>query len=211
MTTFKIYFLSNFQICSTVVFLTLNFLKINLFYLFIFGCVGSSLLHAGFLQLWRAGATLCCCTRASHCGGLSCCGAPAPGALQQVQHVGSVVVAHGLQSTVSVVVAHRLSCSAACGIFPDQGCNLCPLRWQADSQPLHPQGSPQYSTVNCSHHAVYYIPLTYLFYNWKFIPFDFLHSFPTSPHPTSDDHQSISVSASLVVTFFFSFLDSTCK
>ena len=27
----------------------LFFFKINLFYLFIFGCVGSSLLHAGFL------------------------------------------------------------------------------------------------------------------------------------------------------------------
>ena len=33
----------------------------------------------------------------------------------------------------SVVVAHRLSCSAACEIFPDQGSNLCPLHWQADS------------------------------------------------------------------------------
>ena len=33
----------------------------------------------------------------------------------------------------SVVVAHGLSCSAACGIFLDQGSNLCPLHWQADS------------------------------------------------------------------------------
>ena len=33
----------------------------------------------------------------------------------------------------SVVVAHGLSCSAACGIFPDQGSNPCPLHWQADS------------------------------------------------------------------------------
>ena len=37
---------------------------------------------------------------------------------------------------------HRLSCSVACGIFPDQGLNLCPLHWQVDSQPLHHQGSP---------------------------------------------------------------------
>ena len=36
-----------------------------------------------------------------------------------------------------------LSCSAACGIFPDQGSNPCPLHWQADSQPLHHQGSPR--------------------------------------------------------------------
>ena len=30
----------------------------------------------------------------------------------------------------------------ACGIFPDQGPNPCPLHWQADSQPLRHQGSP---------------------------------------------------------------------
>ena len=33
----------------------------------------------------------------------------------------------------SVVVVHRLSCSAACRIFPAQGSNPCPLHWQADS------------------------------------------------------------------------------
>ena len=32
----------------------------------------------------------------------------------------------------SVVVAHRLSCSVACGIFPNQGLNPCPLHRQAD-------------------------------------------------------------------------------
>ena len=42
----------------------------------------------------------------------------------------------------SVVVAHGPSCSAACGIFPDQGSHPCPLNWQADSQPLRHQGSP---------------------------------------------------------------------
>ena len=42
----------------------------------------------------------------------------------------------------SVIVAHGPSCSVACGIFPDQGLNPCPLHWQADSQPLRHQGSP---------------------------------------------------------------------
>ena len=42
----------------------------------------------------------------------------------------------------SVVVAHGPSCSTACGIFPDQGSNPCPLHWQADCQPLGHQGSP---------------------------------------------------------------------
>ena len=41
--------------------------------------------------------------------------------LQQLWHVGSVVVARGL------------SCFAACGVFPSQGLNPCPLHWQADS------------------------------------------------------------------------------
>ena len=37
----------------------------------------------------------------------------------------------GLWSTGSVVVEHGLSCSEACGIFPDQGSNPCLLheRW----------------------------------------------------------------------------------
>ena len=41
-------------------------------YLFIFGCVGSSFLCEGFLQLRRAGATLHHGARASHYRGLSC-------------------------------------------------------------------------------------------------------------------------------------------
>ena len=51
-----------------------------------------------------------------------------------------------LRSTASrcagpAAVAHGPSCSAACGIPPDQGSNPCPLHWQADSQPLRHQGS----------------------------------------------------------------------
>ena len=49
----------------------------------------------------------------------------------------------GSRRAGSVIVAHGPSCSAACGIFPDQGSNLCPLHWQADSQPLRHQGKPQ--------------------------------------------------------------------
>ena len=50
----------------------------------------------------------------------------------------------GSRRAGSVVVAHGPGCSAACGIFPDQGLNPCPLHWQADSQPLHHQGSPMF-------------------------------------------------------------------
>ena len=48
----------------------------------------------------------------------------------------------GSRRAGSVIVAHGPSWSAACGIFPDQGSNPCPLHWQADSQPLRHQGSP---------------------------------------------------------------------
>ena len=53
----------------------------------------------------------CCSARASLYGGFSCCGAQA------------------LAHSASVVVAYGLSCSAACGIFLDQGLNLCLLHW----------------------------------------------------------------------------------
>ena len=48
----------------------------------------------------------------------------------------------GSRRAGSAAVAHGPSCSAACGIFPDQGSNPCPLHRQADSQPLRHQGSP---------------------------------------------------------------------
>ena len=59
-------------------------------FIYLFDCIGSSLLHMGFLLLWRAGAILLCGARASHCGGFSCCGARALGGRA------SVVVARGL-------------------------------------------------------------------------------------------------------------------
>ena len=62
-------------------------------------------------------------------------------AVQQSQCVGSVVVAPGLQSADSVAVVLRLSWLMACGILPDQGSNLCPWHWQANSSPLNHQQS----------------------------------------------------------------------
>ena len=94
----------------------IHFLKnINLF---IFGCVGSSLLCAGFLQLRRVGSTLHCSVRASLCGGFSC-GARALGAWA------SAVVARELSCCGSRAVEHRLS---SCGSRTQLLCgmwNLC--------------------------------------------------------------------------------------
>ncbi|KAJ8784007.1 hypothetical protein J1605_009050 [Eschrichtius robustus] len=55
----------------------------------------------------------------------------------------------GSRRAGSVIVAHGPSCSPARGIFPDQGSNLCPLHWQADSQPLRHQGSPLSDFFKC--------------------------------------------------------------
>ena len=65
------------------------------FFLIFFGCVGSSFLCKGFLQLWRAGATLHRGARASYYRGLSCCGAQAPDAqAQQLWLTGPVAPWH---------------------------------------------------------------------------------------------------------------------
>ena len=69
----------------------------------------------------------------------------------------SLAVVHGLLVSVaflisehrhwsagSVVIVHRLSCPMAGEIFPDQGLDLRPLHWEADSQPLNNQGSPSF-------------------------------------------------------------------
>ena len=50
----------------------------------------------------------------------------------------SAVVAPALQGTRSVVLVHRLCCSGACGVFPGQISNPCPLHWLADSLPPVP-------------------------------------------------------------------------
>ena len=70
---------------------------------------------------WWAGVTLHCGTQASPCSGFSCWRPQALGS------GASIAAAPGLSSCGT-----RLSCSASCGIFPNQGSNLCPLHWQAD-------------------------------------------------------------------------------
>ena len=51
-----------------------------------------------------------------------------------------------------------------------------------------------YNIVNYSYRAMHYIPRNYLPYNWKFVPFDSLHSFCPPPYPTAPcfgNHQSL--------------------
>ena len=45
---------------------------------------------------------------------------------------GLVAAARELRSEGPVLVAHRLRCPVACGVFSDQESNLHPLHWQAE-------------------------------------------------------------------------------
>ena len=88
--------------CSFFVF----FFLFRFFIYFIFGCVGSLLLHAGFpLAAASGGYSSLRCVDFS-CGGFSCCGVWALGARA------SVVVAHGRSSCGSWALERRLS---SCG------------------------------------------------------------------------------------------------
>ena len=89
-----------------------GFFFLRFIIVYYFGCDGPSLPHTGFLQLQRAGATLCCAACTSHRVGFSYCRAQALG------------------TWASVVAAHRLSCSVACEIFLGQGLNSCSLPWK---------------------------------------------------------------------------------
>ena len=102
------------------------FLNLILFTLFIyFGCVGSS---------FRARAFSSCSKR---------------GPLFIAVRGPLLLRSTGSRRAGSVIVAHGPSCSAACGIFSDQGSNPCSLHWQAGSQPLRHQGSPRSFLKHC--------------------------------------------------------------
>ena len=110
----------------------------NFLYFFIFACAGSYCCESFSLVVASGDYPL------AGVWGLLLLRSPGSRArrLQQLQHVGSVVVVPRLESTGSVVVVQALSCSVACGIFLDQGSNLCLLHWWSDSLPLSHQGNP---------------------------------------------------------------------
>ena len=60
----------------------------------------------------------------------------------------------------------------------------------------------QYSIINYNHHTVHYIPMIYLFYNWKFVPFDYLHLFFPPHHNSLASGNLQSVLSMSLVGFF---------
>ena len=105
--------------------LNIVFFFLSLFIYLFMTALGLCGFGAGFFSLLQAGATLCCGTRSSHCGGLSCCRARALG------------------------LTGFSSCSMwnlpGPGITPE-----CPVHWQADFYPLCHQGSPQHTLTGTS-------------------------------------------------------------
>ena len=94
-----------------------------------------------------------------------------------------------------VIVAHGPSCFEACGILPDQGSNLCPLHWQADSQPLHHEGSPPSFKYWCSFRVCPGSPSILI-----------LYTFPGQFHPLRRFLSSILISSKLTSPAEISFL-----
>ena len=119
--------------------------KLGLWILFLFFLPSSffhhSIFHSYFLIFtcfWLCWVSLLC-RPFSSCSKQCCC---LFSVYRLLTAVASLVSEHGRWDTGSVVEVDRLSCSTACGVIPDQGSNPCLLRWQADSLPLSPQGSP---------------------------------------------------------------------
>ena len=109
---------------------------------YLFGSVGSLLLHEGSLSVTVSGGYSSCGEQASYCGGFS---------QLQPQALGcwaSAVAAHRLSSCGPQALEHG---TGNCGPWawlppgvwdlPGSGIRLCLLHWQVDSQPLNHQGS----------------------------------------------------------------------
>ena len=98
---------------------------------------------------------------ASRCGGFSCY------VLEPLEPEGLAVAEPGL------------SCSAARGVFPDQGWSPRPLRWQVDSYPMRHQGSPRTIPLTQSPRHVTFPGLPYLISQYLLTSYPFL----PPPHP----------------------------
>ena len=94
-------------------------------------------------------------------GGFSCCGAQALGHTGFSRHSTWALYLWfpgDSMSAGSIVVVHGLRYAMACGIFQDQGSNLCLLHWQVGSLPLSHQGSLQAPSISC---ALYYYDISF--------------------------------------------------
>ena len=94
---------------------TFKIFLINLSIIFYFWLCWVFLSVLGLSLVMSRGSYSRCAVQASHCDDFSWCRSQALG------------------SWASAVAEHRFSCPVSCGIVPDQGSNMCPLHWQANS------------------------------------------------------------------------------
>ena len=102
---------------------------------------------------------------------------------------------------------HGLSCSTACGIFPDQGSNPCPLPWQEDSYLTVPPGKSQKILIfnYCKKQNVPSQP--FVKYNSIVLGiFTFLCPLPVFVNKVLLEHDHAHLFIYLVWLFFFFFL-----
>ena len=74
-------------------------------------------------------------------GSLACC---SPWGRKELDTTDDGTITKAPERRLSSCGAVALSCSAACGIFPEQGSNPFLLHWEANSSPLSYQGSPHF-------------------------------------------------------------------
>ena len=111
-----------------------SFFLIRLF----LACAGSSLLHVGFSVVAESrGSSL---VAEKHRLLIAVASLVAEHGLWGAR--ASAVSGPGLQTTGSIVVVHRLSCSTARGTFPGQTSSPRLLHWQVGSSPRSHHGSP---------------------------------------------------------------------
>ena len=106
-------------------------------------------------------------------------------------------------ATHSSVLAWRIPGTAEPGGLPSIGSHRVGHDWSD----LAAAANIQYRIINYSHHAVCYIPWTYLSYNWKLVPVDHLAPFTCYLPLTTTKVFSVSMSS----IFVHCFLDSTDK
>ena len=75
------------------------------------------------------------------------------------------------------------------------------ILWKKKSYGLN--GRP--NIFHYSHHVVHYNPMTYIFYNWRFVPFEFHYPFRPTPNPDLGNKQAILVLYGLDFLFVFQF------
>ena len=115
-----------------------------LFYLFIFGSAGSSLLPGFSLVAVHRGYSLL------RCAGFSLHDLTADFSSHRARAPGCTCFSTSSSQVLEPKLNshfHGLSCSATCGNFLDQGSNPCLLRWQADFLLLSHLGSPVFIVI----------------------------------------------------------------